>query len=127
MSEETKNDQVVADVTWDFGGSKGAVHMDGDYDSMRNLTVDVTGANPENAMTVRVEFKGDLFMQIMDVLGTIVDAASPLIAKAFLGKSTAKKETVDVPPPFSSEATAAYAASEGNEEPEPQEIEPKEA
>jgi len=74
--------EYVADFSWDFAGAKGAVHMDGDVDSLRTLTIDASGANPENAMAVRVEFKGDLFLQLAAGMAKMFDVMGPALAKS---------------------------------------------
>ena len=79
---ENQTPMYVADLTWDFAGSKGSVHTDGDYDSLRTLTIDASGANPENAMTVRVEFKGNLFLQLAAGVARVFDVMGPTILKS---------------------------------------------
>ena len=90
--------EYVADFSWDFAGSKGAVHMDGDVDSLRTLTIDASGAIPENAMSVRVEFKGNLFLQLAACMAKSLDAMGPAFAKSFaLGMRDVLAKTEDVP------------------------------
>ena len=85
MSENQTENQsplYVADFSYNFAGAKGAVHMDGDEDSLRTFTIDVSGENPEDAMALRVEFQGNLFLQLAAGAARILDAMGPAFAKA---------------------------------------------